>query len=296
MATTLSIEKRSGQSFYLWLAGAGLVALVYFGWSALFGLAPLNFCTGLIVPYVGPAARALYETSNINIVYLYEPFECQRLLRGMGTTIYISFVCVVASTVIGVLGAWAQMSRSKILRSVTQGYIQFFRNTPPLVQMYFFFFALSPLLPRVMTDYGIARPMFDAFTWAAISLSFFAGAFNVEIFRSGIEAVPRTMTEAAESLGFTRAQVFRRVVLPLALRVCIPSLTNNLVNLVKTTTLAFAISVPEALFVANQIWSDRVNVLEMMLTLFAFYIGLVAVLVWMMDRWEKSLRIPGYGR
>jgi polar amino acid transport system permease protein len=296
MATTLTVEKKPGQRLALWLAIIGIILLLYQGWSALFGLEPVNFCTGLIVPALGPAAKALYDTSNVNIIYLYEPFECQRLLRGMGTTIYISFVCVVASTIIGVLGAWAQMSRSKILRSVTQGYIQFFRNTPPLVQMYFFFFALSPLLPRVMTDYGVARPMFDAFTWAAISLSFFAGAFNVEIFRSGIEAVPRTMTEAAESLGFTRAQVFRRVVLPLALRVCIPSLTNNLVNLVKTTTLAFAISVPEALFVANQIWSDRVNVLEMMLTLFAFYIGLVAVLVWMMDRWEKSLRIPGYGR
>jgi len=108
--------------------------------------------------------------------------------------------------------------------------------------------------------------------------------------------VPRTMTEAAEALGYTRPQVFRNVELPLALRVCIPSLTNNLVNLVKTTTLAFAISVPETLFVANQIWSDRVNVFEMMVTLFVFYIALVAILVWLMERWEKAMRIPGYGR
>ncbi|MDX2265300.1 MAG: amino acid ABC transporter permease [Hyphomicrobiales bacterium] len=296
MATTLTLDNSVNYRRYAWvlLAGGGLI--LYFGWTAIFGFAPVNACANALVPLFGDAAKALYETAGVNIVYLYEPFECGRLLSGMGMTIWISIVCVIASTIIGVLGAWAQMSGSKILRGVAQGYIQFFRNTPPLVQMYFFFFALSPLLPRVMTDYDVARPMFDAFTWAAISLSFFAGAFNVEIFRSGIEAVPRTMTEAAEALGYTRPQVFRNVVLPLALRVCIPSLTNNLVNLVKTTTLAFAISVPETLFVANQIWSDRVNVLEMMITLFVFYIGLVAILVWMMERWEKAMRIPGYGR
>ncbi len=296
MASTLTLDSGPGYRLYFWIAAAALVVFAYLAWTKVFGLQPINFCTGAIIPLFGGVTKGLYETSGVNIVYLYESFECKRMLSGMGATIYLSFVCVIASTIIGVLGAWAQMSNSKILRNVAQGYIQFFRNTPPLVQMYFFFFALSPLLPRVMTDYGVAKPMFDSFTWAAISLSFFAGAFNVEIFRSGIEAVPRTMTEAAEALGYTRPQVFRNVVLPLALRVCIPSLTNNLVNLVKTTTLAFAISVPETLFVANQIWSDRVNVFEMMVTLFVFYIGLVAILVWIMERWEKAMRIPGYGR
>jgi polar amino acid transport system permease protein len=86
------------------------------------------------------------------------------------------------------------------------------------------------------------------------------------------------------------------VIFPLGIRIVIPALTNNIVNLLKTTTLAYAIAVPEALFVANQIWSDRVNVMEMMLTLFMFYIGLVGILVWIMDWWEKRLRIPGYGQ
>jgi polar amino acid transport system permease protein len=295
MASTLTLESTPNYRLLVWAALVGLLAFVYFGWSSVLGLQP-GLCASVVLPIFGDAAKAFYESSGANIIYLYDQFECQRFGRGMGTTIWISFVCVIASTIIGVLGAWAQISGSKILSGVTQAYIQFFRNTPPLVQMYFFFFALSPLLPKVMTDYGVAQPLFSPFVWAAISLSFFAGAFNVEIFRSGIEAVPRTMTEAGEALGYTRGQVFRNVVLPLALRVCIPSLTNNLVNLVKTTTLAFAISVPETLFVANQIWSDRVNVFEMMVTLFVFYIGLVAILVWLMERWEKSMRIPGYGR
>ena len=84
--------------------------------------------------------------------------------------------------------------------------------------------------------------------WAIISLSFFAGAFNVEIFRAGIEAVPESTREAASSLGFSRAQTFRYIVFPLAVRVSLPALNNNLVNLVKTTTQAFGIAVPELLY------------------------------------------------
>jgi polar amino acid transport system permease protein len=238
----------------------------------------------------------LYRSFGINLIHLTDDFERGRLLWGMWKTVELSLYCMVASIVIGIAGALLQMSRFTVVRTIAQAYIQFFRNTPPLVQLYFFFFALSPLLPRVMTDYGIERPMFSAFVWAAISLSFFAGAFNVEIFRSGIEAVPKTMTEAAQSIGLRNSQIFRLVTLPLAVRVCLPALTSNMINLVKTTTLAYAISVPETLFVASQIWSDRANVFEMMMTLFVFYIALVGILAYVMERWERSLRIPGFGR
>ena len=137
--------------------------------------------------------------------------------------------------------------------------------------------------------------MLGNFAWAVISLSFFAGAFNVEIFRSGIEAVPNSTVEAAESLGFSRLQIYKDITLPLALRVVLPSLNNNLVNLVKTTTLAYAIAVPEMLYEANQIWSDNVNVTEMMIFMLLAYFFLVGLLVWAMNSWERSMKIPGYG-
>jgi len=101
--------------------------------------------------------------------------------------------------------------------------------------------------------------------------------------------------EAAEALGFSRLRIYTDVTLPLAFRVCLPALNNNLVNLVKTTTLAYAIAVPEMLYEANQIWSDNVNVTEMMVFLLIVYFLLVGVLVWSMNRWERALRIPGYG-
>ena len=184
--------------------------------------------------------------------------------------------------------------RGSGLRRAVQGYIQLFRNTPPLVQLYFFYFALGNLMPLVENEHGWREPLLGNFAWAVISLSFFAGAFNVEIFRAGIEAVPRSTVEAAESLGYSRLKAYVYIILPLAFRVSLPALNNNLVNLVKTTTLAYAIAVPEMLYVANQIWSDEVNVPEMMVFLLIAYVLLVGVLVWAMNRWERAMRIPGY--
>jgi polar amino acid transport system permease protein len=237
----------------------------------------------------------LYDETGINLTYFYDPFDRARMIEGFFTTIWLSLVCLFFSTIIGIVGAWLQGSRLVWTRRLVQGYIQLFRNTPPLVQMYFFFFALGNLLPRVKSEFGFMEPMFGSFAWAAVSLSFFAGAFNVEIFRSGIEAVPESTREAAESLGYNRLQSYLYVVLPLAFRVCLPALNNNLVNLVKTTTLAYAIAVPELLYVSNQIWSDSVNVPEMMITLLIGYVALVGVLVWGMHRWERAISVPGYG-
>ncbi len=239
--------------------------------------------------------RILYEETGINLPFLYDVYDRARLLNGFLMTVKLSMVCLFFSVIIGIIGAWLQGSSFKWTRRIVNGYIQIFRNTPPLVQLYFFYFAIGTLLPTVETDWGGQAPMLGSFAWAAISLSFFAGAFNVEIFRSGIEAVPKSTVEAAESLGFNRLQIYRDIALPLAFRVCLPALNNNLVNLVKTTTLAYAIAVPEMLYEANQIWSDNVNVTEMMLFLLVAYFVLVGILVWAMNSWEQAMKIPGYG-
>lgn len=241
------------------------------------------------------AIRQISSATGLNLSHLTDSFDSARLFGGMFTTIKLAGLCILLSLVIGLAGARLQMSNSAFLRSITQGYIQLFRNTPPLVQLYFFYFAISPLI-RAPNQYGIMQPVLGSFAWAAISLSLFAGAFNVEIFRAGIEAVPRVTIEAAEALGYTSARAFRVVTLPLAIRFALPALANNLVNLVKTTTLAYAIAVPETLFVANQIWSDRLNVVEVMTTLFVFYMLLVGIIAWIFAAVENSLRIPGFGR
>ena len=239
--------------------------------------------------------RVLYDETGINLPFLYDSYDRNRMIEGFFMTVKLSVVCLFFSVIIGMIGAWLQGSPLKWTRRIVNGYIQLFRNTPPLVQLYFFYFAIGTIMPKVANDYGGEEPILGSFAWAVISLSFFAGAFNVEIFRSGIEAVPDSTIEAAEALGFSRLQVYKDITLPLAFRVILPALNNNLVNLVKTTTLAYAIAVPEMLYEANQIWSDNVNVTEMMLFMLLSYFLLVGVLVFGMHRWEKAMKIPGFG-
>ena len=237
--------------------------------------------------------RWLHQTTGINLTIFYDQFDRHRFADGFLTTLKLSLICIVLSVLIGVVGAWLQGSRLRVTRRVVHWYIQFFRNTPPLVQLYFFYFGVGSLL-RSSLGSG-AQPLVSNVTWAIVSLSFFAGAFNVEIFRSGVEAVPKTTLEAAESLGFSRLRAYALIVLPLAFRISLPALNNNLVNLVKTTTLAYAIAVPEMLYVSSQIWSDELNVPEMMNVLLVCYFVLVGALVYVMNRWERAIRVPGFG-
>jgi polar amino acid transport system permease protein len=232
-----------------------------------------------------------------NFIYLYDPTQTARVVEGFWMTLELSIICVILSVVIGVVGAWAQGAHSKTLRLVVQGYIQFFRNTPPLVQLLFFYFALGQFTPTYSPDGWLEVPIISNVGWAIISLSFFAGAFNVEIFRAGIEAVPESTVEAAEALGMNRLQIYLYIVLPLAFRVSMPALNNNLVNLVKTTTQALAIAVPELLYQMISIYNDYSTAQNAcMVFLFFAYFFLVGILVLGMSSWERKLQIPGFGR
>jgi polar amino acid transport system permease protein len=211
--------------------------------------------------------RVLYLETGINLPFMYDEYDRTRMIKGFFTTVWLSLVCLFFSVIIGIIGAWLQGSAFKWTRRIINGYIQIFRNTPPLVQLYFFYFAVGTVLPKVENDWGGQSPILGSFAWAAISLSF----------------------------GFSKLQIYRDITLPLAFRVALPALNNNLVNLVKTTTLAYAIAVPEMLYEANQIWSDNVNVTEMMIFLLLAYFALVGILVAGMNRWERRIKIPGYG-
>ena len=237
--------------------------------------------------------RELYASTGIKLTIFYDAFDRARFINGFLTSLRLMALCIVASVAIGVTGAFVQRSRLRLIRATMAAYIQFFRNTPPLIQLYFFYFALGSYL-RVTNEIGLTVPIVSNFTWAAICLSLYAGAFNVEIFRAGIEAVPTETSDAAEALGYSRIGAYMHVILPLAFRISLPALNNNLVNLVKTTTIAYAIAVPEMLYVANQIWSDELNVPEMMNVLLVVYVMLVGIVVYVMGRWERAMRVPGY--
>jgi polar amino acid transport system permease protein len=235
--------------------------------------------------------RWLHQATGIKLTIFYDSYDRSRFLEGFGNTLKLSLVCLILSLALGALVVWLQGARSRGVRSAANGFVQLFRNTPPLVQLYFFYFAVGPLLPKVG-----GAPLLGSFGWAVVSLTLLEAAFAAEIFRAGIEAVPRAMIEAAEALGYSRTQAFRRVTLPLAIRVSMPAMTNNLVNLVKTTTLAYAIAVPELLYMSAQVWSEQVNVPEMMIVLLVSYVAIVGVINQAMQWLEARLRVPGFGQ
>ena len=233
----------------------------------------------------------LNQATGIKLTIFYDSYDRSRFIEGLLTTLEVSAVCLVVSLVLGAVVAWLYGSRSALVRGAAHGYVQLFRNTPPLVQIYFFYFAIGPLLPKVG-----GAPILGSIGWAIISLSLLETAFSAEIFRAGIEAVPRSMIEAAQSLGYSRTQIFRQIVFPLALRVTMPAINNNLVNLVKTTTLGYAIAVPELLYMSSQIWSEQVNVPSMMMVLLVTYVVIVGVINQVMQWLEARMRVPGFGQ
>jgi len=233
----------------------------------------------------------LHKAAGIRLTVFYDAYDRTRFVKGLFTTLELSAYCLILSLALGAIVAWLQGSRVALVRRAVSGFVQLFRNTPPLVQLYFFYFALGPALPKVD-----GQPLLGSFGWAVVSLTLLETAFAAEIFRAGIEAVPRAMIEAAESLGYSRWKAYQRVVLPLALRVTMPAMTNNMVNLVKTTTLAYAIAVPELVYMSAQIWSEQVNVPEMMVLLLVTYVAIVGIINQVMQWLEARLRIPGFGQ
>ncbi|HEV2909325.1 MAG TPA: amino acid ABC transporter permease [Candidatus Eremiobacteraceae bacterium] len=234
---------------------------------------------------------ALYKTTGIKLTIFYDGYDRARFFQGFVTTVKLSAYCLVLSLLLGALAAWLTGSRVALVRRAVTGFVALFRNTPPLVQLYFFYFALGPLVPKVD-----GAPLLGSFGWAVVSLTLLETAFAAEIYRAGIEAVPKAMVEAAASLGYSRWQIYRLIMLPLALRATMPAMTNNLVNLVKTTTLAYAIAVPELVYMSAQIWSEQVNVPEMMVVLLVCYVAIVGLINQGMQWLENRLRVPGFGQ
>ena len=206
------------------------------------------------------------------------------LIKGLGITLLLSVAAIIGSTLLGLLAAVLRTSRLPVLKQIAVIYTELFRGTPVLITLMFIYF-------------GVAYFGYDINLFAAgiLGLSIYQGAYIAEVFRAGIEAVPAVTLEAASSLAFSRRQLLWNVQLPLALRFALPSLINNLIDLVKMTAVASAIAVGDITYAAIMIWTQSDNVLELMLLILSFF-GLLSFIVNCVGRWlEARLRMPGYG-
>ncbi|QKV54573.1 amino acid ABC transporter permease [Comamonas antarctica] len=232
---------------------------------------------------------------GLNYSFVLDDMERQAFVRGLGVTLQLCLLTIPGSLAAGVLLAALLVSGRAWLAGPARAFIEVTRNTPTLVQLYCAFLVLNMLITQQLRDWGAGPNPLTPFLWVVVVVSLHKGVFHAEALRAGIESVPATTLEAARSLGFSRRQLLVRVQLPLAVRFALPSLINNLVDLVKMTAVASAIAVGDVTYQSIMIWTQRDNVLELLLILLWF--GLLTWLVSRAGRWlEQRLRMPGYGQ
>ncbi|MGQ4274696.1 amino acid ABC transporter permease [Terrihabitans sp. B22-R8] len=233
---------------------------------------------------------------GLDYSWLSDPTYQNWLLVGVWTTIKLAFVSSLFALIIGIACAFLMTLKIAPLSAAITFFVEVFRNTPPLLQMLFFYFTLSSIgLSYTDAETGVKMPLLDAFSCGAVSLSLFGGALCIEAFRSGLEAVPRTTLEAARSLGYGRFALLRSIQLPIAFRVCLAPLSNILINQFKTTSQASIIAVPELMYAAGQIYNDTFRTFEVMLLVLIIYVSLVSLLAAVLRRSEGWMSYPGYG-
>jgi len=197
-------------------------------------------------------------------------------------TLEVTATGIVGMLLVGIVGAAMRTSNSAPARGFATAFAEFFRNTPPLVHIFFAYFALPVV--------GIKLPAFVAGT---LALVFYQGAIAIEILRAGIEAVPKGQFEAASALGLSGFEQFRSIVMPQAFRISLPALGNNLISLLKNTSLISAIGAIEITGVANDIIAIRLTSAELYLTVGAFYLCSVFILSGILRSTEA--RLARYG-
>ena len=163
------------------------------------------------------------------------------LLSGLWTTVLLGFACIPLGMALGLLVAVMRLYGARPLRLLAVGYTGLFRAVPLLVLLVLIYYALPFVGVRL-----------SSFAAATAALSLVSAAYAAEIFRAGIEAVPHGQFEAAQALGLRRWQTVLRVVLPQALRIVVPPLTNNGINVLKDTALASVVAMPDLLKQATQ--------------------------------------------
>ncbi|QHF45085.1 hypothetical protein PspS35_15330 [Pseudomonas sp. S35] len=232
--------------------------------------------------------RLWLEQHGLSLSIVWDPMDRQRFLLGLGLTLLLSLASIALSLLIGVVGAAGLGSRQGLWRGISGAYVALFRNTPLLVQLFFFYFGVGALLPLVD---GVR--LLNGTQWAIIVIALHSGAFQAVNLRAGIDAVPRATRQAAAALGMQEPTVLRHIVLPLALRNSLPAMGNTVVQTIKSTSVAYAIAVPELLYASNRIWSDNFNVAEMMQVLLLVWLLLIGLSSWLLRRLENHLRLPG---
>ncbi|HIF9241423.1 TPA: amino acid ABC transporter permease [Photobacterium damselae] len=216
-------------------------------------------------------------------LFVHEDGEWYRgeLIDGLLITLKISAVSLIFTLGLGLITALLRLSDSIVGRVLARGYIELIRNTPLLVQIYILYFVLGPILDL------------ERFTTAVLALSLFQGAYTAEIFRAGLNAIPKGQFEAAASLGLSQWQMYRFVILPQVIKRILPPLTNETVSLVKNSSIVSIMAIFDLTTEGRNIVADTAMPFEVWFTVAAIYLCvtllLSAIAAWMAHRLNTAI-------
>jgi polar amino acid transport system permease protein len=206
-------------------------------------------------------------------------FTAGPLIQGLMVTFQVSGISLVLSFAFGLTAALFRLSDSIMARVLARGYLELIRNTPLVVQLFFIYFVLSPVL-------GIER-----FFSAVLALSLFEGAYASEIFRAGIVSIHKGQWEAAYSLGLGRVDTYRCIILPQAIRRILPPLTSQGISLIKDSALVSIIAVYDLTMQGRVIIAETFLTFELWFTVAAIYLAVTLTLSVLVNFLESHLRV-----
>jgi polar amino acid transport system permease protein len=247
---------------------------------------PGRWVVGAIILVVAVALiRSIVDNPNFQWGVVGEYIFDARILHGLRVTIELTVIAMAIGIFLGVLLAVMRLSPNWLVSGASSFYIWFFRGTPVLVQL-LFWYNIAALYPKIGLGipfgpsfiHADANTLITPFTAAILGLGLNEGAYMAEIVRAGIISVEPGQADAAQSLGMTRLQTMRRIVLPQAMRVIIPPTGNETISMLKTSSLASTIVVTELLYSAQLIYSVNFKTIPLLIAASFWYIVCTSVL------------------
>ena len=208
------------------------------------------------------------------------------MLDAWGWTLSVALSAWLVAMVVGALmGTLRTLPNSPVLSRLANAWVELFRNIPVLVQIFIWYFVLPKLFPALQQVPGFAL--------VVLGLGFFTSARIAEQVRAGIQALPRGQRYAAMAMGFTTAQTYRYVILPMAFRIILPPLTSESMNLLKNSSVAFAVSIAELTMFAMQAQEETSRGIEIYLAVTALYAASAFAINRLMTWVERRIQVPG---
>ena len=203
------------------------------------------------------------------------------LLEGALVTIKITALSVGFGLLIGLVSSIARMSKLWLVKMLASLYVDFIRGTPLLVQIFIIYFAL-PMITGVRVD-----PLVAAITACSIN----SGAYVAEIFRAGIESIDKGQMEAGRSLGLSRKQTMRSIIIPQAIRVILPGLGNEFISMIKESSIVSVVGIFDVMYTSNIIKASTYSIFEPLIVVALLYFFLTFTLTALMKQLEKRLSV-----